>query len=45
MNAIKNIIEDAWDSFMGRVIILGAVFGWVPFVLLSEVHAQLTQMQ
>lgn len=35
MNAMKETIGDAWDSFFGRVIILSAIAGGPFFYFLS----------
>lgn len=42
MNAIRNAVAGAWDSLLGRVMILGLALGWVPFYLLTMAHAALT---
>lgn len=39
---ILNTAKETWDSFFGRVILLGLAFGWVPFFLLCKVQAALT---
>jgi len=43
MNTITATLRDAWDSLLGRVILIGLAAGWVPFYLLSEAHAALTR--
>ena len=35
MTDIKNTIVTAWDSLLGRVLILGLSAGWVPYWLMS----------
>lgn len=43
MTAITSTIRDAWDNLLIRVAIIGLAVGWVPFYLLTQAHAALTQ--
>lgn len=38
-----NTVRDAWDSLLGRILIIGLSAGWVPFYFLTRVHASLTE--
>lgn len=42
METIADIIRDTWDNTIGRLLIVGGAIGWVPFYLLTEAHAALT---
>jgi len=38
---MRRIIDTTWENTYGRFLILGALFGFVPFYLLAEAHAAL----
>lgn len=42
METITNTITDFWESWTGKLLILGATFGAIPFYILTEAHAALT---
>jgi hypothetical protein len=41
MDTVKNALSNTWDSLLGRVAILAATLGWVPFALLGMAHRAL----
>lgn len=41
MTILRDLITETWDSLLGRVAIIGAAVGWVPFVLLTMAVEQL----
>lgn len=38
MESLKTTLSETWDSFLGRIFILGLAIGWVPFYLLTVAH-------
>lgn len=38
MSNIKHLLSEAWDNLLGRVAIVAAALGWVPFTLLTMAH-------
>lgn len=42
METLKTAIADTWDSFLGRIMIIGLAIGWVPFYFLTMAHSALT---
>lgn len=42
VETFKTTIADTWDSFLGRIIIIGLAIGWVPFYFLTMAHQALS---
>jgi hypothetical protein len=40
---MTDTIRNIWDSTLGRLFVIGAAVGWVPFFMLSMAHAALTK--
>lgn len=38
---LADLLRSTWDSLLGRVLLCGVCFGWVPFYLLGRVMASL----
>ncbi len=38
---MKNVINNVWGSFLGRVAVLALAIGWMPYYFLSAAHAAL----